>query len=88
MTFYSYVDTDGDRIEPGVMVGYREEWAKEDEPDKWCASYIVVDLPNYGHMVEMTRIEFFRPYVDGESNYTVTDPNHIVSVEPWKIGAI
>jgi hypothetical protein len=82
---FSYVDIEGDTVEIGTMVGFREEFCTSCEPGIQCPSYIVLDLPNAGNTVVMTEIVFFR---DETCRYTVTDPNATLEVEPWKIGAI
>jgi hypothetical protein len=82
-TYHQYMDKYGDVVEIGVMVGFLEEFTNPDA-DTWCKSYIVLDLPNLGDMVEITQIEF----LNESGNYTVIDPNQTLLVEPWKIGLI
>lgn len=82
---YSYQDTEGDTIEIGTHVGFREEFCISCESGIQCPSYIVLDLPNMGNTVIMTEIVYNQ---DESGQYTVIDPNVTIEVEPWKIGAI
>lgn len=81
----SYVDKEGDVIEIGTHVGFREEFCNRCEPGIQCPSYIVLDLPNRGNTVIMTEIVYIP---DSGCNYVVINPNVAIEVEPWKIGAI
>lgn len=81
----AFEDDLGYLIDVGTQVGFKEVFCNWCERDKECPSYIVLDLPHYGHMVEMTEIRF----LSGDwSNYEIIDPKRTLLVEPWKIGAI
>lgn len=75
----AYTDNLGFLVDVGTVVGYREEFDNLDMSDK---AYIVRGLPDYGNMVEMSECEL------DESGNPVNVDETVITVEPWKIGAI
>lgn len=85
MTFGAFVDNLGFTVDVGTIVGFQEMFDPSDNPEK---SYIIVGLPNLGDMVEMTEVRYMYDETDMSDKWVKVNPNDVISVEPWKIGAI
>ena len=71
-------------VHVGVMVGFTEMY---ETPETAGKMYYVVNMPNYGDMVEIAEIEDIsdNPEI---TDYQVIPGISVISVEPWKIGLI
>ena len=79
-----YTDSLGYEVYVGNVVGFNEEFAEMGEK-----SYVVVDLPNYADMVDMVEItDISYNVTTKEEKYTVVVPVQVISVKPYKVGAI
>ena len=88
MTGYAYVGRMGEmdeRVEIGTQVGFQEEFCQGCETDKPCPSYIVLDMPDSGNTIVITRILHTG---DDDGGYVVINPSVTIEVEPWKLGTI
>lgn len=66
-------------VKIGVIVSFREEY---DNSDNYGKVYFVVNMPDYGNMVELSEI------TDMSGEWTTWRANPdipVISVEPWKI---
>jgi hypothetical protein len=72
----AFQDDNGYTVDVGTVVGYREMFSVSD------LSYVVVGLPNLGDMVEMRECDL------DESGNPTNVAEWVITVEPWKIGAI
>lgn len=75
----AYTDSNGFLVDVGVVVSYDENFVTPGMPD---LSYVVVSLPNMGDMVEMSQCDM------DESGNPVNVREEVISVQPWKVGAI
>lgn len=84
MTYF--VDYQDFKVYVGDVVMFREEF---DIPGMSDKSYVVVGLPNYADMVEMTEItDLDYDETTCRSTFRIVNENDVISVEPWKLGAI
>jgi hypothetical protein len=71
----TFIDLDGFVVRVGTVVGFTEE---SETPETAGKSYLVVALPNLADMVDMC---------ESTDEGDILDKT-VISVEPWKIGAI
>lgn len=86
MTSGAFTDYNGYLVDVGTVVGfteYFEEYEMSVMNGQSDLSYVVLALPDLGNMVEMS------PCLLGEEG-DITDilTEKVISVEPWRIGAI
>ena len=79
-----FTDIYGQEGDVGHVVGYAEEFANM--PTYTEKLYVVVDCPNYGHMVVMTEIADY-DWNPTTKTYTCTkvDESVQITVEPYKV---
>jgi hypothetical protein len=84
-----YLDSNGFKVSVGTVVGWDEMFCDGTEKD--TKSYVVRNLPNYADMVEMQEIpdtEDLSDWSDESANGTKELDTPVISVEPYKVGAI
>jgi hypothetical protein len=84
-----YTDSLGYKVNVGTVVGWNENFCDGTEKDG--KSYVVRNLLNCADMVEMQEIpdtEDLTDWYDESANTTKELDTPLISVEPWKIGAI
>jgi hypothetical protein len=84
-----YEDSLGYRVNVGTVVGWDENFCDGTEKDG--KSYVVRNLPNFADMVEMQEIpetEDLTDWSDESVNTTKKLDTPVISVEPYKVGAI
>jgi len=86
----AYLDEDGFKVEIGTIMGMNEHFCpcRGNGCESGCSLYMVVRLPDRANMVELVEV---LPTWDEDGIITqmrTVEPIQVISLEPWKVGAI